>query len=183
MTVVRLHGYIFITIPKFDKWNTASAETSADLLTSTLIVRPLLAQREVMTSSLEGTTTKVPHLQIIFCGGWLGVTSSSLTVKVHNFLRWLVLRHPHKLRSSRQIITYHVASGTRCVCRKTIRVLGRCNASELIFTPTLQIEKCAHLNHSIFSQHGNHGRHPPRPLTPPMVLRRPFRHDRPLPPQ
>ena len=47
-------------------------------------------------------------------------------------------------------------------------------------------EKCAHLkpqttNHSIFSQHGNHGRRPPRPLPPPIVLRRPFRHDRPLP--
>ena len=36
-------------------------------------------------------------------------------------------------------------------------------------------------NHSIFSQHGNHGRRPPRPLPPPIVLRRPFRHDRPLP--
>jgi hypothetical protein len=34
---------------------------------------------------------------------------------------------------------------------------------------------------SIFSQHGNHGRRPPRPLPPPIVLRRPFRHDRPLP--
>ncbi len=44
--------------------------------------------------------------------------------------------------------------------------------------------KNVHQNHkslAIFSQHGNHGRRPPCPLPPPIVLRRPFRHDRPLP--
>jgi hypothetical protein len=73
-------------------------------------------------------------------------------------------------------------SGTRRVCKKSTRVLGRVMRQNFRSgNNTSPIKKCAHLKHSIFSQHGNHGRRPPRPLPTPIVLRRPFRHDRPLP--